>query len=168
MLWLIHRNVELKQLLEDLRLTSAALKMTNSWVNVSHFQHPQCCYSQLCKSHQNDSTARARGCHFFPNRCQTSISRRKRCEQDDPSWLGGSVQNPDIAQLAMMAETLRAAGCKDGIIFRAQITPLEFSLCIRMTVCTHHLQRGCMTGEYYSCVQIAKWKNSPPSICVSR
>lgn len=80
--------------------------MTNSWVNVSHFQH-QHCYSQHCKSHQNDSTARARGCHFLPNRCQNSISRRKRCEQDDPFWLGGSVQNPDIAQRVTMAMSSR-------------------------------------------------------------
>lgn len=92
--------------------------MTNSSVNMSHFQHVQhCCYSQHCKSHRNDSTARV-----FPVRCQTSVSH---CEQNRPSWLTGCVLNPEIALLAMLAGTLRAAGCKDGIRLRAQITPLE-------------------------------------------
>lgn len=109
-----------------------ALQMTNSSVNVSHFQHAQHCYSRQSKSHRNHSAARARGCRVFPVRCQTSVSRRERCEQKRPSWLAGCVSDPEIA-LVMVPGTLRAAGCTDGIRFRAQITPLECSLCVTMT-----------------------------------
>lgn len=136
-------------------------------VNASHFQHPQHCYSQHCKSHQNDSAARARGCRILPARCQTSISRRERREQNDPSWLSGSVLNPEIAHLVMMAGTSRAAGCEDGInIPSTNYATGALSLHKNDYACARHLQRG--YREHDGCVRIAKWnKLFPFHSCVS-
>lgn len=107
--------------------------MTNSSVNVSHFQHVQHCSSQHCKSHQNDSTARARGCRVFPVRCQTSVSHRERCEQNQPSWLIGCVLNPEICSTCDVGWDFKRSGMQRRNKLPSTNYATGVSLCITMT-----------------------------------